>query len=60
MAVVTQKLQAENHKQPKLQILIYPWLQMFNHRLPSYAKNSNDFMNKLLLCKALSWYLDLI
>ncbi len=28
VAVVSQRLLAENLKQPKLQVLIYPWLQM--------------------------------
>lgn len=28
VAVMTQKLQTENIKMPKLQVLIYPWMQM--------------------------------
>ena len=58
VAVITQKLQAEKLKQPKIQILIYPWLQMFNHRLPSYMKYSkNGMIESLTLSKYLSWYL---
>ena len=35
VAVMTQKLMQEKINMPKLQILVYPWLQMFNNRLPS-------------------------
>ena len=35
MAVITQRLLEENVFVPKLQVLIYPWTQMFNNHLPS-------------------------
>ena len=35
VAAVSQRLLKEGKKQPKLQVLIYPWLQMFNLLLPS-------------------------
>ena len=36
VAVLTQKLLQEGKKQPKLQVLIYPWMQMANVDLPSF------------------------
>jgi len=38
VAVITQRLLREKRKLPKLQILIYPWLQMVDYRLPSAKK----------------------
>ena len=39
VAVITQRLLQEKLPQPKLQLLIYPWTQMFNNRLPSVQHN---------------------
>lgn len=38
VAVTTQRLLAEKQQLPKLQILIYPWTQLVNLRLPSATK----------------------
>jgi acetyl esterase/lipase len=38
VAVMTQRLLAEGLQQPKLQVLIYPWLQMVHFRLPCMIK----------------------
>jgi acetyl esterase/lipase len=35
VAVITQRLARSQLKMPKLQVLIYPWLQMYNALLPS-------------------------
>ena len=41
VAYITQRFTKEKRKQPKLQVLIYPWTQMFNIRLPSVEINRN-------------------
>ncbi len=46
MAVVTQRLAKNSLKMPKLQVLIYPWTQMYNSLLPSeifYGQNKGFF-----------------
>lgn len=49
-----------NLQQPKLQVLIYPWLQQFDFTLPSYKKYTTDrvfsFAGVSLIKMAL-WYL---
>ena len=57
VAVISQKLLAENKKMPKLQILIYPWLQMINSRLPSRIQYHDTGLMRLPLSKFASWYL---
>ena len=61
MAVVTQKLIAENRTQlPKLQILIYPWIQMINLKLPSHIKYFNTGLLSSFSSspgKFIAWYL---
>jgi acetyl esterase/lipase len=60
VAVVTQKLLAEKQKQPKIQVLIYPWTQMVNFRLPSFNMYKNSsFLHGMGLDfrKVVSWYL---
>lgn len=56
-AVITQRLKSENKKMPKLQVLVYPWTQMFNMRLPSIQKHARSGMIELTFGKYLSWYL---
>jgi acetyl esterase/lipase len=47
--VVTQRLSQQNKTMPILQILIYPWLQMINFRLPSTIEYKNkSILNDLL------------
>ena len=61
VAVITQRLQAEKLKQPKIQVLIYPWMQFFNLRLPSHtAYSSYGILNSYSLNKYVSWYLGLV
>ena len=55
MAVITQKLLEEKRTQPKLQVLIYPWTQMVNSKLPSY--NLYPQQGGLYLTKMTTWYL---
>lgn len=60
VAVVTQRLLREKSKLPKLQILIYPWLQMFTFHLPSMMRYSNSGLLKATqvdLIHFVSWYL---
>lgn len=54
VAVMTQRLKAENVKQPLLQILIYPWVQMFNNRLPSHIRYEHSVFR---IGKGVTWYL---
>jgi len=54
VAVITQKLLKEKRKQPKLQILVYPWLNMFDFRLPSALKYKNT--GPIDLEKFTAWY----
>jgi acetyl esterase/lipase len=56
-AVVTQRILAEKLPQPKLQVLIYPWLQMINFNLPAMNKYGGGAISveKLIL-----WYLGLV
>ena len=35
VAAITQRLLEENQPQPRLQVLIYPWIQLVNSKLPS-------------------------
>ena len=39
--VIAQRFAKENKPYPKLQALIYPWLQLFNFRLPSFLDPTN-------------------
>lgn len=57
VAVMTQKLQTENIKMPKLQVLIYPWMQMFNNQMPSYRRYRHSSFIDLEIPKFISWYL---
>jgi arylacetamide deacetylase-like 3/4 len=60
VAVITQKLLYENKKMPKLQVLIYPWTQMINFRLPSFNMYKNvSFLNGMGVDfrKIVSWYI---
>lgn len=57
-AVLTQKLVKEKKKLPKLLILIYPWTQMMNLKLPSSLKYSHTgLMSKYTIGKCIAWYL---
>lgn len=38
VAIITQKILQQKLKMPKLQVLIYPWVQMVNFKLPSLIK----------------------
>ena len=60
MAVITQRLAKENKRQPKLQVLIYPWMQQFDFSLPShqyYTKNKMFSFSGCTLIKLVLWYL---
>ena len=50
VAAVTQRLKVENMKMPKLQILIYPWLQMvcwfFNNGWPMKIENKSKIQSE--------------
>ena len=57
---ITQKLLEEKKTQPKLQVLIYPWVQMVNYKLPSFKRYTNySFLSNMGLefGKVVSWYL---
>jgi len=56
VAVITQRLLKEKRKLPKLQILIYPWLQMVDYRLPSAKKYyRTGFLSIIGLEKFTAW-----
>ncbi len=60
VAAITQRLLEENQPQPRLQVLIYPWIQLVNSKLPSYTKyNTTSSINQvgLKLTKMAMWYL---
>jgi len=60
VAAITQRLLDENQQQPRLQVLIYPWIQLVNPKLPSYTKyNTTSSINQvgLNLTKMAMWYL---
>lgn len=60
MAVINQKLLEEKQKLPKLQVLIYPKLQMINFKLPSMKKYNNTSLvgySGVKSPKYISWYL---
>ena len=57
VAVMTQKLLAEHVKMPKIQVLVYPWLQMFNNRMPSVVRYETAIPLDVSLGKLISWYL---
>ena len=60
VAAVSQRLLKEGKKQPKLQVLIYPWLQMFNMQLPScQIYDAKGIFSSLGLSfgKMVKWYL---
>ena len=56
VAVMTQKLLADGLKIPKLQVLVYPWTQMLNNRLPSYMRYRHA-MPDISVGKIIGWYL---
>jgi len=57
VAVITQRLLKEKREQPKMQILIYPWLNMFNFRLPSALKyNNTGFVGLFRMERFTAWY----
>lgn len=58
-AVIAQKLLNDKLQTPKLQILLYPWLQMFNFLLPSCIEyGRNGILAGILTAgTASSWYL---
>ena len=53
--MITQRLAAEGAKQPCLQILIYPWVQLADNTLPSMVHY--DISPHLHPSKFVSWYL---
>ena len=59
VAVITQRLLKEKLPQPKLQILIYPWVQLLNFMLPSTLQfgKTGIFSELLSTAKVISWYL---
>ena len=60
VAIVSQKLLENKQKLPQLQVLIYPWIQMVNFKLPSssyYKTTSVINQVGLRLSKMTLWYL---
>lgn len=58
-AVVTSRLRRENIQLPKVQVLIYPWLQIVSNGLPSvkhYAKTGIFGGSEVGFVKFISWY----
>lgn len=53
VAVMTQRLKAENLKLPRLQVLIYPWLNLFNFRMASNKKYASSNLGAFFVC----WYI---
>lgn len=54
--VLTQQLYIRRQIKPRLQVLIYPWLQMLNLRFPSYLRYRGLFPT-LNPAKLILWYL---
>ena len=53
--VMSQMLLSEQSKvMPKLQILIYPWLHVYSHLLPSSLKYKSDLLQ---ITELVHWYL---
>lgn len=60
VAVITQRLVKEGGRLPKLQILIYPWMQQFDFTLPSYEYQKSRKLVSFTGCslvKLVLWYL---
>lgn len=60
VASIVQRMQKDKSKMPKVQVLIYPWLQMFTFRLPSmlhYAHTGLIQATQIDLIKFVAWYL---
>lgn len=54
VAAMTQRLKSEKITQPMLQVLIYPWTQMFNTRMPSHLKYGK---RHFFVGRGVAWYL---
>lgn len=52
VAVISLRLKKEKIKLPRLQVLIYPWIQMYNFRTASSKKYYSEFLERFAL-----WYL---
>jgi acetyl esterase/lipase len=58
VAVLTQRLLAEKRPLPKVQLLIYPWCQLFNHRFPSSLRYHLSSISEVIsIPKLAAWYL---
>ena len=60
VAVITQRLKENKEALPKLQILIYPWVQLMHHQTPSaifYKPKSLLKAGKVTFSKFVLWYL---
>ncbi|CAF0757928.1 unnamed protein product, partial [Brachionus calyciflorus] len=60
VAVTVQRMLKENLKLPKVQVLIYPWLQMLTFQLPSmlaYSHTGLIHATQIDLITYVSWYL---
>lgn len=60
VAVLTQRFLREKRQMPKLQVLVYPWLQMVNQRFPSYMQYEGKgllSLSNINFLNYVSWYL---
>lgn len=60
VAVINQRLLKEKLRLPKIQVLIYPWMQLFNRYLPSILKYEGTQLlagSPVSYAEIIAWYL---